>query len=541
MNKLLSLTALLPAAAGLWFEQREAARTLAVVEGMESGWQRARITAFGFDDGVRYATFGLGISAALLFGLGLVVLVRWLAEPRASRQNGSASIPALLIAALGLAASAWYSAALGRAFSAASQEKLAPQQTADVLVAALDFAAVARWSSWLVLVAMAGVVVFAIWQRRRDAAGAWAIVLFGVGVVVLSQWQARAVVARRSALEALANGYYPRDVQLVDAPFANFARRANGSVLWVGAQHVYFAELGAKPREIAPPNLLVLPYCVERLKEALAEFQPLLWERSSSAIALDAGTSRAGLLCVIRALQRPIARPVELDSRGRPEEFELPELDWLVRADARPLAPPFDVIGIEFGAVRFAVQRSERPGQTVIAFGDARKVLRGAAGVRDAVLVIESPGPSNGLGLNEEFPLTQHADALPPTTTPAPSALGSVGVPTTKLDLRFGPPRVEGQLDEKLLRAQVTKLGPRFEACYGERAIVNPNLEGRISARFIVDRDGAVTNVSNAGSDFPDSRGIRCVLDVFYALQFPPSPSGIVTVIFPLRFEPRGK
>jgi hypothetical protein len=244
---------------------------------------------------------------------------------------------------------------------------------------------------------------------------------------------------------------------------------------------------------------------------------------------------------VIRALQRPIARPFAFDTGGPPEEFELPDLDWLVRADARPLAPPFDVVAIELGAVRFAVQRRERPGQTVIAFGDAGDVLRGAAGARDAVLVVESPGPSNGLGLNEEFPVTQHAEALPPTTPPAPSALGSVGVPTTKVDLRFGPPSVEGPLDEKLLRAQVAKLGPGFEACYRERAVVNPNLEGRISARFIVGRDGAVTNVSNAGSDFPDSRGIACVLNAFYALQFPPSPSGIVTVIFPLRFEPRGK
>lgn len=547
MKKLtwLSPLALVPAGVGLWLEHREAIRTLAAVGDLGSAWQRARIAGFGFDDAARYATLGLGASGALFFGLVLAVLARRLrAAPEARRSRDPVLMLAFLASAAALAAAAEHSAALGRIFGAVSQEKLGPLQTADVLVAALDTAAAARALSALLVVALAGIAALASWQRWRAAArpaySSWgAIALSSMGVAALYGWQARAIDARRATLETLANSYYPSDVRLVAAPRAHFARRGNDPVLWVGAQHIYFAELGQKPHEIAPATLLLLPSCVERLQPALSQLPSRFWEDPHRAIALDADTSRAGLRCLIHALQRPIVRR-SLPEPGEPEQFEPLELDWLVRADPRLLEPPFDVVGVEFGAARFEVRRHERPGQTVIALGAAQDMLRSAAGQRDAVLVLDSPASSN-LGLDEELPTSAPAPSPPAPTISDKSPVASAGAPTTILDLRLGPPHVTGPLDEKLLRARVAKLKPRFEACYGERAVGNPYLEGRISARFIVGRDGAIANVSNAGSDLPDSKAIACVLDVFYALEFPPSPSGVTTVIFPLRFEPRGK
>ena len=50
----------------------------------------------------------------------------------------------------------------------------------------------------------------------------------------------------------------------------------------------------------------------------------------------------------------------------------------------------------------------------------------------------------------------------------------------------------------------------RFRMCYEQGLGRNPNLEGRVSARFVIGRDGAVSNASNGGSDLPDSGVVSC-------------------------------
>ena len=66
----------------------------------------------------------------------------------------------------------------------------------------------------------------------------------------------------------------------------------------------------------------------------------------------------------------------------------------------------------------------------------------------------------------------------------------------------------------------------------------NPNLEGRVSARFVIGRDGAVSNASNGGSDLPDSGVVSCVVSAFYGLSFPQPEGGIVTVVYPIMLSP---
>lgn len=61
---------------------------------------------------------------------------------------------------------------------------------------------------------------------------------------------------------------------------------------------------------------------------------------------------------------------------------------------------------------------------------------------------------------------------------------------------------------------------------------------GRFTARFVIDSDGTVSDVANAGSDMPDSRMINCALGTFTTLTFPPSPEGSVTVSYSVLFAP---
>jgi hypothetical protein len=55
--------------------------------------------------------------------------------------------------------------------------------------------------------------------------------------------------------------------------------------------------------------------------------------------------------------------------------------------------------------------------------------------------------------------------------------------------------------------------------------------------RFVIGRDGGVSNVSTMGG-FPDSQVQSCVQSAFYGLSFPPPDDGIVTVTYPIMFSP---
>jgi outer membrane biosynthesis protein TonB len=61
-------------------------------------------------------------------------------------------------------------------------------------------------------------------------------------------------------------------------------------------------------------------------------------------------------------------------------------------------------------------------------------------------------------------------------------------------------------------------------------------LQNRISLRFQIGRDGAVSNVSNAGSDmFSDA--VACMIRKMYGVSFPQPPKGRpMTVTYPLVF-----
>jgi hypothetical protein len=95
-----------------------------------------------------------------------------------------------------------------------------------------------------------------------------------------------------------------------------------------------------------------------------------------------------------------------------------------------------------------------------------------------------------------------------------------------------------GHLPPEVIQRVVRQNYGRFRACYESGLRTNPNLNGRVTARFIIGRDGAVTNAANGGSDLPDSKVVGCVLTQFYGISFPSPENGIVTVSYPIMFTP---
>ncbi len=105
--------------------------------------------------------------------------------------------------------------------------------------------------------------------------------------------------------------------------------------------------------------------------------------------------------------------------------------------------------------------------------------------------------------------------------------------------MRTGVTQVStGSLPAEVVQRIVRQNFGRFRMCYEGGLKSNPNLTGRVAVRFVIGRDGAVSNVGNAGSDIPDSGVVSCVVSAYYGLSFPAPKDGIVTVTYPIMFSP---
>jgi hypothetical protein len=97
---------------------------------------------------------------------------------------------------------------------------------------------------------------------------------------------------------------------------------------------------------------------------------------------------------------------------------------------------------------------------------------------------------------------------------------------------------VDGRLPPEIIQRIIRQNHGRFRACYEPALLKNPSLAGRVTTRFVIGRDGAVTNVANGGADLPDASVVSCVTRAFYGLSFPQPEGGIVTVTYPITFSP---
>ena len=102
----------------------------------------------------------------------------------------------------------------------------------------------------------------------------------------------------------------------------------------------------------------------------------------------------------------------------------------------------------------------------------------------------------------------------------------------------LGVSSVGGRLPPEVIQRVVRQNFGRFRQCYEDGLRRNPTLEGRVAVRFVIGRDGAVSNAGNGGSDLADSSVVSCVIGAYYGLSFPPPEDGIVKVVYPILFTP---
>ncbi len=105
--------------------------------------------------------------------------------------------------------------------------------------------------------------------------------------------------------------------------------------------------------------------------------------------------------------------------------------------------------------------------------------------------------------------------------------------------MRQGETKLEGRLPPEVIQRIVRANFGRYRSCYQSALKTNPNLQGRVSVRFIIGRNGSVNSASGSG-DLPNQGVISCVTQAFYGLSFPAPDNGIVTVSYPIMFTPAG-
>ena len=140
---------------------------------------------------------------------------------------------------------------------------------------------------------------------------------------------------------------------------------------------------------------------------------------------------------------------------------------------------------------------------------------------------IGTVGHGNGLGDGQEFGNGRSHGLLPGGHVAKAPGLVRVGVAS-----------VSGRLPPEIIQRTVRQNFGRFKFCYEAGLRGNPNLQGRVSVRFIINREGGVASAENGGSDLADSSVISCVTRAFYGLSFPQPENGIVTVTYPIVFSP---
>jgi hypothetical protein len=97
---------------------------------------------------------------------------------------------------------------------------------------------------------------------------------------------------------------------------------------------------------------------------------------------------------------------------------------------------------------------------------------------------------------------------------------------------------VNGHLPPEVIQRIVRQNFGRFSFCYQNGLKQNPNLEGRVTVKFVIARDGSVAFAADGGSDIPDAGVKQCVVSGFTGLSFPAPDNGMVTVVYPLMFTP---
>jgi hypothetical protein len=266
----------------------------------------------------------------------------------------------------------------------------------------------------------------------------------------------------------------------------------------------------------------------------------MLWERFSLMITVRSSTLGSAFLlfglsgC---ATSTPRAASTEATAHGAPGAAELPAAEVLqhLRGNETELRRCFLANPNQRGALRFSWK--------VDVTGKVHGIRREPSTLND---------PRVEACLRERVSEIHFGDLDQPATArwtfvfrlvdPARSPAGRAA-----RKRRRGPvsderglviePNSAGELAADAIDNVVEAGYPLFARCYRDGISRDNDLGGTVRLHFVVEPTGAVSEVSDGGSDLTDRQVVDCIAEGFYALRFPEPQHGTVHVLYRLGFE----
>jgi hypothetical protein len=103
-------------------------------------------------------------------------------------------------------------------------------------------------------------------------------------------------------------------------------------------------------------------------------------------------------------------------------------------------------------------------------------------------------------------------------------------VPVAKL----GKP--SDDVDPEIIGAAVRGNSDHFQMCYEQGREVNPELAGRVAVRFVINRDGTISQAQAVDTSLP-TQVTSCVVAAFNTLQLPHQEAAVIAE-YPMFFQP---
>lgn len=126
------------------------------------------------------------------------------------------------------------------------------------------------------------------------------------------------------------------------------------------------------------------------------------------------------------------------------------------------------------------------------------------------------------------------ANEEPKATKSAPQGGGGAGGGSVSA----GAAQVTGSLAPEVISRVVRQSFDRIQACYSAGLRANPALQGRVSIKLVIGKNGGTKSATVASSDLADKEVTSCVTKVFASLSFPQPEREEVTVVYPVAFSP---
>jgi len=134
-------------------------------------------------------------------------------------------------------------------------------------------------------------------------------------------------------------------------------------------------------------------------------------------------------------------------------------------------------------------------------------------------------------------PTSATAPSAPPPDTPvaSPPRGEAPARPRVKL-LELSMP--DGDVPREVVERIVRSKREEIRACYARALARTAALAGRIRTSFVIERDGTVSHVADAGSDVADAEFVACVHATYADLAFPQPERGAFAVVIALEISP---